>query len=196
MNVFYHMYYTQGFLFIVATEIPEADEKAYEYLRSVQERFMVLRLNCMENYAKYSLSQHFKTELMTIMQQYNTNKKIWSTQLSMQSLGLVRDQVEEVTGIMRENVERVLDRGEALEDIVTRANDLQATTDVFHRQTAHINRHLYWRNFRFRLCLIFAVLVILTIIIVVVSVRASSDSTTTTVPPPTKITTVPSGQAL
>ena len=76
----------------------------------------------------------------------------------MQSLGDIRSQVNEVTNIMRQNISSVLDRGEALEDIVTRANDLQATTDVFHRQTTHINRQLYWRNMKMRICVILVVL--------------------------------------
>lgn len=102
------------------------------------------------------------------------------TQQSMQSLGQIRGQVNEVTNIMRQNIASVLDRGEALEDIVTRANDLQATTDVFHRQTTHINRQLYWKNMRMRICLIVMVLSIFAVIIIWASVKTAKDHTTTT----------------
>ena len=107
----------------------------------------------------------------------------------MQSLGDIRSQVNEVTNIMRQNISSVLDRGEALEDIVTRANDLQATTDVFHRQTTHINRQLYWRNMKMRICVILVVLSIFAIIIIWASVKASENKTTTTTEAP-KTTTV------
>ena len=36
-------------------------------------------------------------------------------------------QVGEVTGIMRENVEKVLDRGDRLDDLVDKTEDLQAS---------------------------------------------------------------------
>ena len=106
----------------------------------------------------------------------------------MQSLGQIRGQVNEVTNIMRQNIASVLDRGEALEDIVTRANDLQATTDVFHRQTTHINRQLYWRNMRMRFCVIFLVLSIIAVIIIWASVKTASNKTTTTSAPPSTTT--------
>jgi hypothetical protein len=181
MNIEFHMYQSHGFLFLVATEIKQADDKAYEYLRSVQERFIALRLDSVEDQgSKLSLNKHFKAELKNIMQQYNTNRKLWNTQQSMQSLGQIRGQVNEVTNIMRQNIASVLDRGEALEDIVTRANDLQATTDVFHRQTTHINRQLYWKNMRMRICLIAMVLSIFAVIIIWASVKTAKDHTTTT----------------
>lgn len=80
MNIEFHMYQSHGFLFLVATEIKQADDKAYEYLRSVQERFIALRLDSVEDQgSKLSLNKHFKTELKNIMQQYNTNRKLWNT---------------------------------------------------------------------------------------------------------------------
>ena len=39
----------------------------------------------------------------------------------------VRLQVGEVTGIMRQNVEKVLDRGDKLDDLVDKTEDLQAS---------------------------------------------------------------------
>ena len=80
MNMEFHMYQSHGFIFLVATEIKKADDKAYEYLRSVQERFIALRLDSIEDQSKYSLNKHFKSELKNIMQQYNTNRKLWNTE--------------------------------------------------------------------------------------------------------------------
>jgi len=180
LNVDYHMFYHEGFVFLVATEVINADDKAYEFLRACYERFTALRLDRRERYSKHCLKESFKTDLGSIMQQYNMNKKLWSTHQSMQSMGQIRQQVEEVTNIMRDNIDSVLDRGEALEDIVTRANDLQATTDVFHRQTTQINRQLYYRNRKLKLIIIGSIVFVVLLIIIYTALKATSHKPKTT----------------
>ena len=107
-DIIFHIYSNNGFLFIVATEFTEVDEKAFDFLKCIQERYIALHLDESDHFSKGSLSQKFKTELSTIMNQYNTNKKIWVTQQSMQSLNQIKNQVDEVTEIMRDNVDTVL----------------------------------------------------------------------------------------
>lgn len=43
----------------------------------------------------------------------------------------LQNQVQEVTGIMKENVEKVLERGEKLDDLVDKTEDLQASVRCF-----------------------------------------------------------------
>jgi len=164
-DIIFHIYSNNGFLFIVATEFTEVDEKAFDFLKCIQERFIALHLDESDHFSKGSLSQKFKTELSTIMNQYNTNKKIWVTQQSMQSLNQIKNQVDEVTEIMRDNVDTVLNRGEALDDMICRADDLQATTNAFQQQTTQINRTLYWKNIRLKLIIALIIIVIIAIIV-------------------------------
>ena len=180
-NIIFHVYVNKSYLFIVATEIENIDERAYEFLKCIQTRFSALKLDVNQSssgppmqatsstnsipLSKYCLNQSFKTELSSILNQYNTNKKIWATQQSMQSLNNIKNQVNEVTEIMRNNIDTVLDRGEALEDMICRADDLQATTNVFHQQTNQIHRTLYWRDVRLRIFLGVLVLVLIGLLI-------------------------------
>lgn len=164
-SIHFHVYVNKGFLFIVASELDNIDERAYDFLKCLQVRFTALRLDRTEVFSKHCLNQNFKTELSTILTQYNTNKKIWATQQSMQSLNNIRNQVDEVTEIMRNNIDTVLDRGEALEDMICRADDLQATSTVFHQQTNQIHRTLYWRDVKIKIVIGIIVIVILALII-------------------------------
>lgn len=164
-NIHFHIYNSKGFLFIVATELEGIGDRAADFLRAIQTRFCALRLDkssVVENgqLSKLCLNSNFKTELSTILNQYNTNKKIWATQQSMQSLNQIRSQVDEVTEIMRNNIDTVLDRGEALEDMICRADDLQATSNVFQQQTTQIHRNIYWHNMKWKIilfCLLFLI---------------------------------------
>lgn len=48
----------------------------------------------------------------------------------MDELTKMRAQVQEVTGIMTQNIEKVLERGEKLETLVDKAADLEANVSV------------------------------------------------------------------
>ena len=103
------------------------------------------------------------------MNRFN-NKKYW-TEVQDDGLGNMRNQVNEVTGIMRQNIESVLQRGDALDDMVDRAGDLQATADVFHTQSTAINRTLFWKNVRQKLCIIVVFLVLFAILVIWMTVK-------------------------
>lgn len=49
----------------------------------------------------------------------------------------LQNQVGEVTGIMKQNVEKVLERGEKLDDLVDKTDDLQASVCLFYKTYVH-----------------------------------------------------------
>ncbi|KAM4695059.1 vesicle-associated membrane protein 1-like [Discoglossus pictus] len=55
-------------------------------------------------------------------------------------------QVNEVVGIMRVNVEKVLDRDEKLSELDNRADALQAGASQFETSAAKLNRKYWWKN--------------------------------------------------
>lgn len=179
------MFHNNNLNFIVATEIQNIDEKAYDFLKSIQTRFTALRLYqspplsdpSSHSLSKLCLNQNFKTELTSILNQYNTNKKIWATQQSMQSLNQIRSQVDQVTEIMRTNIDTVLDRGEALEDMICRADDLQATSNQFHQQTTQIHRNIWWHNMKWKLILGLLIVGIIAILVLVIGHHTKPEPT-------------------
>ncbi|NXR10123.1 VAMP8 protein, partial [Semnornis frantzii] len=51
-----------------------------------------------------------------------------------------------VTSIMRQNVERILARGEGLEQLHSKSQDLQATSEHFKTTSQKVSRRYWWRN--------------------------------------------------
>merc|ERR1712193_83195 len=86
-----------------------------------------------------------------------------------------QNQVQEVVGIMRGNVERVLERDQKLSQLDDRADALQQGASQFETQAAKLKRKYWWRNCKMWLILGMVAAVVLIIIIISVATGKSDD---------------------
>lgn len=80
-------------------------------------------------------------------------------------LAKVKAQVSEVKGVMMENIEKVLDRGEKIELLVDKTENLRSQAQVFRQQGGQIKRKMWWQNMKIKL-IVLAILIVLILIIV------------------------------
>lgn len=73
--------------------------------------------------------------------------------------------VDEVVGIMKVNVEKVLERDQKLSDLETRADALQQGATQFENHAVKLKRKYWWKNLKMMLILGIICVVILIIII-------------------------------
>ncbi|KAK2563715.1 Thymocyte nuclear protein 1 [Acropora cervicornis] len=77
----------------------------------------------------------------------------------------VRRQVHEVQDVMTQNIEKVLERGEKLDVLIEKAEELDHGSQVFHAQSRRLHRKMWWQNQKMCLILTFVVLVIIAAIV-------------------------------
>lgn len=77
----------------------------------------------------------------------------------------LKEQVNEVSNIMSENINKILDRGGRLETLEDRSDMLSSGADEFRSSSRRVARKMWWQNMRIN---IFIGLVILVIVIVIV----------------------------
>jgi len=75
-------------------------------------------------------------------------------------------QVNEVVGIMRVNVDKVLERDSKLSELDDRADALQAGASQFETNAAKLKRKFWWKNCKMWAILIAVIVIILVIIII------------------------------
>ncbi|CAN6807340.1 unnamed protein product, partial [Brassica oleracea] len=80
----------------------------------------------------------------------------------------VKAQVTEVKGVMMENIEKVLDRGEKIELLVDKTEDLRSQAQDFRTQGTKIRRKMWFENMKIKL--IVAGIIIALILIIILSV--------------------------
>ncbi|XP_037297247.1 synaptobrevin-1-like [Manduca sexta] len=97
--------------------------------------------------------------------------------VSDKRLAQTQAKVDEVVGIMRVNVEKVLERDQKLSELDNRADALQHGAAQFEQQAGKLKRKYWWQNLKMML-IIGAIGVILLIIIIVWATSGSSGAAT------------------
>ncbi|XP_029916634.1 vesicle-associated membrane protein 8 [Myripristis murdjan] len=95
----------------------------------------------------------------------------------------LRSQVDGVKDIMTQNVDRILARGERLDDLMGKSEDLQAGAQHFKQTSQKVARTYWWKNVKLIIVIVVIVLIIVLIIILlatgVIPVSAPVPSPTT-----------------
>ncbi|KAG9459011.1 hypothetical protein H6P81_003519 [Aristolochia fimbriata] len=82
----------------------------------------------------------------------------------MSKLSKLKAQMTEVKGIMMDNIEKVLERGERIELLVDKTESLQFQADSFQRQGRQLRRKMWLQNLRLKLMVAGAALALIIIL--------------------------------
>merc|ERR1711998_255131 len=69
-------------------------------------------------------------------------------------VGQVKEQIEEVKGIMVENVDKILERGEKLSLLVDKTEDLSTESYTFKKNAETVKRKMWWKNMKMTLLIV------------------------------------------
>ncbi|XP_047425708.1 vesicle-associated membrane protein 8 [Mugil cephalus] len=82
-------------------------------------------------------------------------------------LDQVQGQVNEVKVILKDNINKVLERGDRLDDLIGKTDDLQATADSFQRTSTRVARKYWWKNVK--LMILIGVIVLIIVILIILA---------------------------
>jgi vesicle-associated membrane protein 4 len=63
----------------------------------------------------------------------------------------VQGQVDEVVDIMRNNVNKVMDRGEQLDSLQSRTEDLQNASAQFRTDAGRVRKQMWWKDMKIKI---------------------------------------------
>ncbi|KAH8554565.1 synaptobrevin [Umbelopsis sp. PMI_123] len=66
---------------------------------------------------------------------------------------------------MQGNIDRVIDRGANIDQLQSKTGDLQAATGQFRRSTNQVRKRMWWKDMKWRICILIMVLIIIGIIV-------------------------------
>ncbi|KDD72228.1 hypothetical protein H632_c3665p0 [Helicosporidium sp. ATCC 50920] len=87
---------------------------------------------------------------------------------SADALSRVQGQVQELKSVMVDNIDRILDRGDRLELLVHRTDDLQVGSIAFKRDAHRAKRAFQWQHLRLKLAVGGGVLLLAYVVVCVV----------------------------
>jgi vesicle-associated membrane protein 7 len=92
----------------------------------------------------FSYNEEFSKVLNERMDFYNSD----SAEAGIDNIGAVKSQIEDVKGVMVQNIEKVLERGEKIELLVDKTDRLNQQAFRFESSSRSLRRALYWRKMR------------------------------------------------
>ncbi|KAJ5860251.1 Synaptobrevin [Penicillium soppii] len=84
----------------------------------------------------------------------------------------LQEQIDNTVGVMRENINKVSQRGENLDALQDKTDNLAVSAQGFRRGANRVRKDMWWKDMKMRVCLVICVIVLL-IVIIVPSVWAS-----------------------
>ncbi|KKY15542.1 putative synaptobrevin [Phaeomoniella chlamydospora] len=75
-------------------------------------------------------------------------------------------QIDDTVGVMRENINKVSQRGERLDSLQDKTDNLAHSAQGFRRGANRVRKQMWWKDMKMRMCLIVGIIVLLIVIIV------------------------------
>lgn len=85
--------------------------------------------------------------------------------VDLQKTKRIQSQVDEVTGIMNTNVADAKKRGENLDDLHGKVQDLEVGAGTFQKKAKQVEKNLWYKNMKMTIALTVVVLVIVAVLI-------------------------------
>ncbi|KAF2404237.1 synaptobrevin [Trichodelitschia bisporula] len=76
-------------------------------------------------------------------------------------------EIDSTVGIMRDNINKVSERGEHLDSLQGKTDNLAQSAQGFRRGANRVRKQMWWKDMKMRMCIAAAVIIILVIVIVV-----------------------------
>lgn len=86
---------------------------------------------------------------------------------------VLTQQIDDTVGIMRDNINKVAERGERLDSIENKTDNLAISAQGFRRGANRVRKDMWWKDMKMRMCLILGVIIVLIVIIVPIAVHFS-----------------------
>ncbi|XP_066567611.1 uncharacterized protein LOC136755110 [Amia ocellicauda] len=155
----YYILFNDGISYICATELSCDTQTTFAFLDEVCKVFVN---SALIKEVAFAQPFEFSRDLQPALAQYMAD---YGAQTGSQKLEDIQVQVNDVKGILKDNIDKVLDRGEKLDDLIDKTEDLQATADTFQKTATRVSRKMWWKNTKMIIIIVVIVVIILILII-------------------------------
>ncbi|KAG0225001.1 hypothetical protein BGW41_004842 [Actinomortierella wolfii] len=126
----------------------------FAFLQDIKERFLAQypRERALNAVVPYGMNEFSKT-IAKQMEYFSTNP-------NADRIKQVQGEIEQVKDVMVHNIERVLERGERIELLVDKTDNLNHQAYAFKKRSTALKRSMWWKNVKLMAILIFVMIVI------------------------------------
>mmetsp|Transcript_5365 Transcript_5365/g.6530 ORF Transcript_5365/g.6530 Transcript_5365/m.6530 type:complete len:227 (-) Transcript_5365:284-964(-) len=141
----FHYVVEGGICYLCMSDEHNKHRIPYAFLNDIQSNF-IARYGPEEPLTAiaFSMNEEFSKIIQERMDHYNSE----GADLEIDNIGKVKSQIEDVKGVMVQNIEKVLERGEKIELLVDKTDRLNQQAFRFEASSRSLRRTLWWRKMR------------------------------------------------
>ncbi|XP_011315312.1 vesicle-associated membrane protein 7 [Fopius arisanus] len=132
--------------------------RAFLFLNEIKRRFQATYGSGAQTALAYAMNTEFSRVLANEMRHYSESKDI-------DTLSKVHGELDELKDIMVRNIDNIAMRGERLELLVNKTENLSASSVTFRKTSRNLARSLFWKNIKIY-AIVGAVLIVIVYFIV------------------------------
>ncbi|KAG2164652.1 vesicle-associated membrane protein 4 [Aureobasidium pullulans] len=83
-----------------------------------------------------------------------------------QRTAALQAEIDSTVNVMRNNINKVSERGERLDSLQDKTDNLAVSAQGFRRGANRVRKQMWWKDMKMRMCLIIGIIILLVIIIV------------------------------
>jgi len=83
-----------------------------------------------------------------------------------QRTAALQAQIDDTVGVMRENINKVSQRGERLDSLQDKTDNLAVSAQGFRRGANRVRKQMWWKDMKMRMCLIAGIIILILVIVI------------------------------
>lgn len=145
----FHYIVEDGLVYLCMADEEFGRRVPFAFLEDIKGRW----INSYGDRGQTALAYQMNEDFMRILQK---QMDYFSSNPNADRINKVRGEIDQVKSVMVDNIEKVLERGEKIELLVDKAENLNEQAFRFKKQSTNLKRSMWWKNAKF-MALIFLV---------------------------------------
>ncbi|XP_064486493.1 vesicle-associated membrane protein 7-like [Ornithodoros turicata] len=154
----FHYILKDGIIYLCITDDEFDRAKAFHFLSQIQTRFQVSYGRQAHSALAYAMNSEFSRVLANEMKHYSEKQ-------DRDAVQGVQEEIDELKDIMVKNIDSVAARGERLELLVNKADNLSTMSVSFRKASRNLHRSMLLKNIKLAIIITIVVIIVLYIIV-------------------------------
>ncbi|KAK3923229.1 Vesicle-associated membrane protein 7 [Frankliniella fusca] len=135
----FHYICENRIIYMCITDDEFERSRAFLYLNEVKRRFQTAYGSRADTAIAYSMNNEFSQTMASEMKHFSESREV-------DTISRVHGELEEVKSIMVKNIDNIAGRGERLELLVKKTDDLSQNSVTFRKTSRNLARVMFWKN--------------------------------------------------
>ncbi|XP_041485399.1 vesicle-associated membrane protein 7-like [Lytechinus pictus] len=159
----FHVVIKDRITYMCATTVDFRRQTAYSFIMEIMSKVANCSLAQRVHHAgEMELERDFSSVLGQEMDHFSNLKGGGNDKVAV-----LQNQVDEVKDIMTVNIDKVLSRGEKLDDLLSKTEDLEASAKTFQKTARKVNDKMWWQNIRMKILLTVIIFIVVIAILLI-----------------------------